>query len=110
MTQRQRQQLPNRRASCTFNLESQGLLFTATFSCDADGDVREIFLTNHRAQSQAGINAADSAIVCSIALQHFVPFDTIRKALSRDSQGRGSGPLATAMDIIASEQPKKGTA
>lgn len=72
--------------------------------------MREVFLTNYRAQSQAGINAADSAIVCSIALQHFVPFDAIRNALSRDSQRRGSGSLATAMDIIASEQPKKESA
>ena len=83
------------------SISKAGTKFTATYSRGADGTVQEIFLTNYRAQSQAGINASDSAIVCSIALQHSVPFDTVRKALSRDPQGRGSGPLATAMDIIA---------
>jgi len=99
MTERQR--LPNRRRSETFDFVAQNMRFTATFSRGDDGSVLEIFLTNHRAQSQAGINASDAAVVASIALQHSVPFDTIRKALSRDSQGHGSGPLAVAMDAIA---------
>ena len=38
----------------------------------------------------AGINAADAAVVCSIALQYGVPLQTIRHALMRDSQGRAS--------------------
>jgi hypothetical protein len=99
MTERRR--LPNRRRSETFDFIAQGMKFTATFSRGDNGSVQEIFLTNHRASSQAGINASDAALVASIALQHSVPFDTIRKALSRDSQGRGSGPLAVAMDAIA---------
>jgi hypothetical protein len=63
MTERQR--LPNRRASETFDIESQGLKFTATVSRFADGGVSEIFLQNHKAGSMAGINAQDAAVVCS---------------------------------------------
>jgi hypothetical protein len=96
-----RQRLPNRRLSETFNFESQGLQFTATASRFADGRLAELFITNHKAGSQAGINAADAAVVCSIALQFGVPLDTIRKALMRDPRGNASGPLAMALDMIA---------
>ena len=49
MTERQR--LPNRRACETFDFESQGLKFTASFSRGADGTVQEIFMRNHKAQA-----------------------------------------------------------
>jgi hypothetical protein len=95
-----RRRLPNRRRSETFELESQGLKFTPTYSEFTDGSPAEIFLQNHKAGSMAGINAADAAVVCSIALQYGVPIEVIRKALMRDAQGRASGPLAQALDII----------
>jgi hypothetical protein len=101
----ERRRLPNRRRSETFELESQGLKFTATVSRFPDGKLAEIFLQNHRAGSMAGINAADAAVVCSIALQYGVPLDVIRKALMRDGQGGPSGPLATALDAIAGREP-----
>jgi ribonucleoside-diphosphate reductase alpha chain len=101
MTERRR--LPARRDSVTFDLESQGLKFTATISRGADGTIQEIFLQNHKAGSSAGINAQNSAVVCSIALQYGVPLAVIRRALMRDSQGRASGPLGTALDAIAGE-------
>jgi hypothetical protein len=96
-----RRRLRNRRRSETFEIESQGLKFTATFSRFLDGSLAEIFLANHKAGSMAGINAQDAAVVCSIALQYGVPVDVIRKALMRDTQGRASGPLAAALDLIA---------
>jgi hypothetical protein len=40
------------------------------------------------------------SFVASIALQHGVPVDVIRKALMRDSEGRASGPLAAALDKL----------
>jgi len=98
MTERRR--LPNRRTSETFDIESQGLRFTVTASRYDDGRLAEIFLCNHKAGSMAGINAADAAVVCSIALQYGVPLQTIRRALMRDSQGRASGPLAVALDRL----------
>ena len=98
-----RQRLANRRPSETFELASQGLKFTATVSRFTDGTVAEVFLQNHKAGSMAGINAQDAAVVCSLALQHGVPLDTIRRALMRDSRGRASGPLGEALDMIAAD-------
>jgi hypothetical protein len=102
-----RRRLPNRRQSETFDLESQNLGFTATVSRFSDGTVAEVFLQNHKAGSMAGINAQDAAVVASIALQYGVPLETIRRALMRDSQGRASGPLGTALDIIAERESRR---
>ena len=101
-----RNRLPNRRASISFDVQSQGLRFTCTVSRFADGSLAEIFLQNHKAGSMAGVNAQDAAVVCSLALQHGVPLDAIRGALMRDPQGRASGPLGAALDVIAIEEGK----
>jgi hypothetical protein len=100
----ERRRLANRRQAETFELESQGLRFTATVSRFSDGSLAKIFLQNHKAGSMAGINAQDAAVVCSIALQYGVPLDVIRKALMRDARGRASGPLGTALDLLFGER------
>jgi hypothetical protein len=101
-----RTRMPNRRGSETFDFESQGLAFTATVSRFDDGRLGEIFLTNHKAGSMAGVNACDAAVVCSIAIQHGVPLEIIRRALMRDAYGRASGPLGVALDIVAGQSTR----
>src|SRR5262245_48944975 len=100
----ERLRLPQRRGSTTFTVESQGLSFTVTASAFASGELGEVFITNHRAGSGAGIMASDSAIAASLALQYGCPLDVLRKALSRDSRGNASGPLGAALDRIIAEE------
>jgi hypothetical protein len=100
-----RQRLPDRRLAETFELEVAGLRYTATIGRFPDGRIGEIFLNNHKSNSQADTTARDSAIVCSIALQFGADIETIRKALCRDSHGRASGPLAAALDRIIGDAP-----
>jgi hypothetical protein len=96
-----RQRLPNRRRAATFSFEVGGLSYVCTVGrFPDDGRVAEVFLTNHKAGSTAGIMASDAAVVASIALQHGVPLDTIRRALMRDTKGRASGPLGAALDLV----------
>jgi hypothetical protein len=95
-----RNRLPNRRAAESFEAEHGGLRYTATIGRFPDGRVGELFLSNHKSNSSADTAARDSAIVLSIALQHGADLETIRRALCRDSQGRASGPLGAALDII----------
>lgn len=95
-----RRRLPNRRLAETFELECAGLQYTATVGRYQDGTVGELFLNNHKSNSASDANARDSAIVASLAIQHGVPIETIRRALLRDSQGRPNTPLGTALDII----------
>jgi hypothetical protein len=99
-----RKRLPNRRYSETFRFEAGGLAYTATVGWFPDGQVAELFLSNHRSNSQADTNARDAAITFSIAVQHGADVEAIRKALCRDSHGRASGPLGAALDLIAGAQ------
>jgi|SRR5215831_5921443 len=96
-----RTRLPNRRACETFHFECNGLHYTASISRFSDGRLAEIFLSNAKAGSHSDSAAKDTAVVASIALQHGVPLDTLRKSLMRDSHGRASSPLGVALDIIA---------
>ena len=96
-----RDRLPNRRASEVFDLEVGGLKYTASFSGFADGRIGELFLNNHKSNSAADTNARDSAVAFSFAVQHGADAEAIRRALSRDAQGRALGPLGVALDIIA---------
>jgi len=98
MTDRQR--LPNRRFSTTFDLEVAGLRYTCTCSWFADGTIGEVFLSNHKNNSSADTAARDSAIAFSFAVQHGADAEQIRRALCRDSHGNPSGPLAAALDYL----------
>jgi hypothetical protein len=96
-----RQRLPDRRANESFTVEVSGLRFTATVSRFADGRIGELFIDNHKAGSAIGTLVRDAAIIFSFAVQHGADIETIRRALSRDSQSRALGPIGQALDIIA---------
>jgi len=97
------ERLPNRRLGETFDFEVGGLKYRCTVSKFPDGRIAEVFLSNHKAGSQADTNAKDAAIIASIALQYGVSLETIRRALLRDNQDRPSGPLGIVLDLIAAE-------
>ena len=97
----QRERLPNRRFSETFDIELNGRKYRCSYSRFPDGRLAEIFISNNRVNSDSDTAAKDSAVVCSIALQFGVTLETIRRALMRDAQGRASGPLGIALDLLA---------
>jgi hypothetical protein len=103
-TQRMRERLPDRRRSETFSIECSGLSYTATGSWLRDGRVAELLLNNYKNNSSVDTAARDSAIVFSIAIQSGADVETIRKALCRDSHGRASVPLGTAIDILSGDR------
>jgi hypothetical protein len=99
-----RERLPNRRAAETFEVEVNGLHYTATVGRFADDRLAEIFLQNTKSASQSDNNARDSAIVFSFAVQHGADPRAIRRALCRDSHGRASGPLGAALDFLLGDE------
>jgi hypothetical protein len=100
----ERTRLPNRRASMTFGFECGPHHYVATISYfPNDGQLAEIFLGNGRAGSDIDAAAKDSAVVASIALQHGVPVNVIRRALLRDPHGRASSPLGRALDLVVGD-------
>ena len=99
----ERKRLADRRPAVTFRLEVGGLAYTCTVGRFPDGSIGELFLNNHKSNSTADTNARDAAITFSIAIQHGADPEAIRRALCRDGQGRPSGPLAAALDLLAAE-------
>ena len=97
----ERRRLPNRRRSENLTFELDGLKYTATFSRLSDGRIFELFLSNHKSNSQADTSARDAAIAFSIGIQHGADPEVVRRALCRDSRGNASGPLGRALDLIA---------
>ena len=99
----QRRRLPDRRASEVFNFESMGMRFTASISRYDGGRLGELFIDNHKAGSAIGTLVHDLAIIFSFALQHGADAESIRCALSRNSDGSACGPLAAALDQLGEQ-------
>src|SRR5262245_4156192 len=99
-----REHLPNRRAAETFEVEVNGLRYTATVGRFADGRLGELFLTNHKSNSGADTAARDAAIAFSFAVQHGADPRAICRALCRDSRGHASGPLGAALDFLLGDE------
>jgi hypothetical protein len=98
-----RERLPHRRASVSFNFEHRGLRYTATYSRFADGRVAEIFVNNHKINSAVDVDARDSAIILSFALQHGADISVIAGALSRNPEGKPTGLMGTVVDRVVAE-------
>ena len=104
MTALDRRRLLDRRASISFTFEVAGLFYTCTYSRFADGIIGELFLQNYKPDSQSDFNARDAAVAASLASQFGCPIEVLRHALLRDTHGRASSPLGTALDLVAREE------
>lgn len=98
-----RERLPNRRAHTLLNFEAGGFRYVAGVGHYEDGRLAEIFLNASKGGTAIDDAARDSAVVASIALQHGVDADTLRRALMRNGNGIASGPLGTLLDRLAPE-------
>jgi hypothetical protein len=95
-----RHRLPNRRAHEIVEFQFRGLGYTAGIGRFENDDVAEIFLECSKGQSQLAADARDAAITLSIALQHGVPSEAIRSAVTRDSHGEPSGIVGAVLDLL----------
>jgi hypothetical protein len=99
-----RNRLPNRRLSETFNVEVAGLRYKATISRFPDGGgIAEVFVSNHKAGNASDVAARDAGILVSLLLQHGCPIETIAHALSRNSDGTASGVIGAVLDKIGAQ-------
>jgi hypothetical protein len=96
-----RQRLPNRRPHMLLNIEAGCFQYVAGVGHFDDGRLGEIFLTAKKGGTAIDDAARDSAVVASIALQHGVDAETLRRAMMRNGSGVASGPLGVLLDLIA---------
>jgi hypothetical protein len=100
---RVREKLPNRRRCETFEFCNAGHRFTLSAGFYADGRIAEIFLSARHLGSPLEAIARDGAILVSLALQHGVPIETIRHALTRDHDGGPATLLGAALAAISED-------
>jgi hypothetical protein len=65
-----RQRLPDRRQCESFAFQCAGMAYVASISRFPNGDLAEIFISNHKAGSDADSAAKDSAFLDAIDLLH----------------------------------------
>lgn len=93
--------LPNRRSHETLRFEHWGLAYIAGFGRERpSGPIAEVFLNCAKSGTQAETLARDSAVLLSLALQHGVPLATIGHAITRDADGKPSGPVGALVDLM----------
>jgi len=98
--------LPNRRPAETFDFQHaidasvKPMRYTATVGRGSKGEVCEVFLNCSKIGSGADANARDAAIAVSIGLQHGVPIETLRGAVTRNGDGSPSSPIGKLLDML----------
>jgi ribonucleoside-diphosphate reductase alpha chain len=100
----QRTRLPNRRGHELIEFEHGGIRYTVGIGRFDDGRLAEIFLNTAKHGTALDVNAHDAAVAVSLLLQYGCPVETLRRALTRNSDGSASGSMARALDLFASEQ------
>ena len=99
----ERQALPMRRRCETFEIDFGGLSRSHTVTVGYYDDNRpgEVFINGGKSGEQVEAIARDGAVLVSMALQHGVSLDTIRHALTRDSQDQPSSTIGVVVDRLA---------
>jgi hypothetical protein len=99
-----RERLPNRREHTIITFTTaDGFRYHAGIGYFDDGRLAEIFLNAEKIGTAIETAARDSAVVASLALQHGVPQETIRRALIRHGNGEAGGPLGALLDLLAAK-------
>lgn len=107
----ERRRLPDRRIGETFDMKfgKQNTVFNVTvgFYDWTRREIGEVFIAGTKAGSEMDAIARDGAVLLSLALQHGVPLDTIRHAITRNSQGAPDTIVGAVVDRISSHEKEK---
>lgn len=97
--------LSARRAVETFNLRHDSMPFIVSIGFYDDGRPGEVFVTGTKVGSSVEAVSRDGAILISLAIQHGVPIETIRHAITRNSQNEPSSIIGAIVDRLARYGP-----
>ena len=92
--------LPHRRAATTCEVKHEQQSVTVTVGYYADGSLGEVFVTAPKVGSSLEAIARDAAVLLSIAIQHRVPLDTLRHAVTREQDGSPSSIIGAVVDEL----------
>jgi len=95
-----RERLPDRRGCETFDLRVGTAQFFVTVGFYADGEIGEVFVAGAKVGSDMDAVTRDAAILLSLALQHGVPRQVIKGALTREPSGAASSVIGAIVDRL----------
>jgi len=101
-----RETLPQRRACETFSWRHGNQFYDVTIGRYGDGRIGEVFIHGPKAGSDLEAVCRDAAVLLSIALQHGVPLDTMRHAITREQNDAPSTIIGSVIDkLVIAEIP-----
>lgn len=83
-----------------------GQQFTVTVGSYPDGRPGEVFIDGAKTGADVAATARDAAVMLSLALQHDVPLETIRHAITRAGNGEPASILGEIVDRLAVDAPE----
>ena len=95
-----RERLPDRRGCETFVLRVGAAQFFVTVGLYANGSIGEVFVAGAKVGSDMDAVTRDAAILLSLALQHGVPREVIKGALTREGNGSASSVIGAIVDRL----------
>src|SRR4249920_2727088 len=95
-----RRALPQRRAAETFDLRFRNQLFTVTVGFYADGTPGEVFIDGCKTGNDIESIARDAGVLLSLALQHGVPSQIIRHAVTRGASEEPASIIGAIVDAL----------
>lgn len=99
-----RRLLPQRRPSETVEFRHGAIAYRGMASFDVQtGEVIEVFLEGGKPGSEVQATARDAAVTASLALQHGVSLDALRRSLTRLDDGTAAGPMGAFLDQIGGD-------
>ena len=93
--------LPQRRRAETFAVNYRNQLVTVTAGFHPGGELGEIFIATGKSGADIEFIARDAAVLPSLTLQHGVPPETIRHAVTRGASEEPASILGAVVDFIA---------
>jgi hypothetical protein len=103
----ERELLPMRRRSETFNMTFGGQLtmFAVTVGYYNDGRVGEVFIDGAKSGTEMIAITRDGAVLLSLGLQYGVPLETMQHAVTRNADSTAATIIGAVIDrIIAHEE------
>jgi len=95
-----RERLPDRRGCDTRYMWVGKNVYAVTVGHYANGSVGEIFVSGAKAGSDLDAVMRDAAILLSLGLQHGVPIETMRGAITREGDGTASSIIGAVLDHL----------
>lgn len=101
----ERSVLPNRRSGENFELHhgGQNTSFVITTGRYPNGSIGEVFITGSKSGTAFEAVARDGAILLSLCLQHGVPLEIIRHAITREADGAPSTIVGAVVDRLTED-------